>query len=273
MKKAGFVPAPIWVGAMIWGASLPLGSACSEPAPRTPAPEVSQIPSRADWYRSLVRKGHASERLGQKQDALADYTLAIESRTLAGDEQAQILFGRGLLLEAMGRPNDALTDYSAALSLTPDFAAARNRRAGLYARMGEVAEAQGGVAEAGDTHSRPQAADPHLDAPAASRESTRTAAAVPTTTDGKEVPPNGHRRQAQLQLGAWRSPQKAEQGWDHAKALAGDVLVGASPRIVAVDLPGAGRFYRLRVTVTQTGSGGLCVALAAKGLDCILIHD
>lgn len=264
---------------MIWGASLPMGSAWSEPDVHTPAPEAPQILSRADWYRSLVRKGHASERLGQKQDALADYTLAIESRTLAGDEQAQILFGRGLLLEAMGRPNDALADYGAALSLTPDFAAARSRRAGLYARAGEAAEARGDLVQAQDFYSRSLAADPQfrpaaerLEVLAANRESTRSVDAVSRAVEG-QVAPNGHRRQAQLQLGAWRSPQRAEQGWDLAKALASDVLKGAAPRIVAVDLPGAGRFYRLRVTVTQTGSKGLCVALAAKGLDCILIHD
>lgn len=263
----------------MWGASLPLGFAWSEPAPRALAPEVLQIPSRVDWYRSLVRKGHASERLGQKQDALADYTLAVESHTLAGDELAQILFDRGLLLEAMGRPNDALTDYSAALSLTPEFAAARNRRAGLDARAGEAAQAQGRIAEAGDFHNRSQEADPYLrsaagevNVPTAGSESGRAGEAIPTALDRSKVS-LGHRRQAQLQLGAWRSPQKAERGWDHAKALASDVLEGASPRIVAVDLPGAGRFYRLRVTVAQTGSGGLCVALAAKGLDCILIHD
>jgi tetratricopeptide (TPR) repeat protein len=265
---------------MLWGACLPMGSAWSEPAPRTPVQEASQIPSRADWYRSLVRKGHVSERLGQKQDALADYTLAIESRTLAGNEQAQILFDRGLLLEAMGRPNDALTDYSAALSLTPDFAAARNRRAGLYAQTGEAAQAQGRIVEAGDFHDRSQAADPNLrsaagemNMPTAGGEGSRAGAPIPTAVGGGKASPAGRHRQAQLQLGAWRSPQKAELGWNHAKALASDVLEGASPRIVAVDLPGTGRFYRLRVTVAQTGSGGLCVALAAKGLDCLLIHD
>lgn len=255
-----------------------MGSAWSEPEPRVPAPQATQILSRADWYRSLVRKGHASERLGQKQDALADYTLAIESCTLAGDEQAQILFDRGLLLEAMGRSNDALTDYSAALALTPDFAPARNRRAGLYARVGAVAQAQSGIA--GDFHGPALATDPYshpveseTDAHAAGRESIRVGEGVAIASNSEKVPPKASGRQAQLQLGAWRSPQKAEQGWDHAKALASDVLEGAAPRIVAVDLPGAGRFYRLRVTVTQSGSRGLCVALAAKGLDCILIHD
>jgi tetratricopeptide (TPR) repeat protein len=263
---------------MIWGAFLPIGSAWSEPEPRAPALEASQISSRADWYRSLVRKGHVSERLGQKQDALADYTLAIESRTLDGDEQARILFDRGLLLEAMGRLNDAQTDCRAALALTPDFAAARRRCAGLYARFGEVAQGRelgitGDVRGASlESAPRSHPVGSKTDTLAAG-ESTGAGGAAAAGLDSGERPSKGYRRQTLLQLGAWRSPQKAEQGWDHAKALASDVLEGATPRIVAVDLPGAGRFYRLRVTVTDTGSGGLCVALAAKGLDCILIHD
>ena len=76
------------------------------------------------------------------------------------------------------------------------------------------------------------------------------------------------KREPQVQLGAWRSPENAAKGWTQARQLAGEALDGLSPRIVAVDLPGVGRYYRLRVAAAQTSPRALCVALAAKGLDC-----
>ena len=50
-----------------------------------------------------MARGRVSEKLGQNEDALADYTLAIESHTLPNDEQARAVFDRGLLFDGMGR--------------------------------------------------------------------------------------------------------------------------------------------------------------------------
>jgi hypothetical protein len=44
-----------------------------------------------------------------------------------------------------------------------------------------------------------------------------------------------------------------------------------SPNIVPVDLPGKGRFYRLRVDAQD--SRQLCATLKAKGLICIPVHN
>ena len=301
MKKTGFVPVPVWGAAMLWAACAPIAAAWSA---STPVPAALQSSSRADWYRSLIAKGHASERLGQKQDALADYTLAIESHVLTRSDQVQALLDRGLLLDGMGRPSDALADYNATLLLSPNLVAALNNRAGIYARlgrlaearrdylsalgvasnserhfsyfgMGQIAEIQGSFTEAADFYSRSLAVDPHfrlaeerMDALGAYLQRT-----APQMTFSEQAPPDQGRREAELQLGAWRSEQNAARGWDHARTVASDVLEGAAPRIVVVDLPGAGRFYRLRVTVAQTGSRGLCGALAAKGLDCFAVHE
>ncbi len=280
MRKAGFVPAPVWAGALLWAVCAPTGAVWSAPERMALVPGASQTSSRVDWYRSLIQKGHASERLGQKPDALADYTLAIESSALAGEDQVQVLFDRGRLLESMGRPRDALADYNAALFLSPDFAAARNNRDGIYVQLGRIAEVQGDFAGAREFYNQARAASPHFGpaterpgALAVGRESIGSGRGAPAAGNIGGPSADGHRREAQLQLGAWRSEQKAMQGWDHARALARDVLEGAAPRIIAVDLPGTGRFYRLRVTLTQTGSSGLCRALAAKGLDCLLVHD
>lgn len=304
MRKAGFVLAPVWVGALLLAVGAPAGAAWPVPETEMPAPEALSISSRADWYRSLIQRGHASERLGQRQDALADYTLAIESHTLMGSDQIQVLSDRARLREGMGRPKDALADYGRVLSLSPNFVAALNGRAGIHARLGQfadarqdylsalavvgsserqhsyfglgqVSEAQGDVAQAREFYNQALAADPHF-GPAGERLGALFAnrADIPPRNpaeDNRDFPSGG--RETQLQLGAWRSEQKAARGWDHVKALASDVLDGAAPRIVPVDLPGVGRFYRLRVTVAQTGSRGLCMALTAKGLNCILVHD
>ena len=78
----------------------------------------------------------------------------------------------------------------------------------------------------------------------------------------------------QLQLGAWRSETAAMEGWNHATRQAGGLLDGLMPRIVAADLPGKGRYYRLRAgPVNSTDPLQLCKALLAKGLDCILAQD
>ncbi|HWF64509.1 MAG TPA: tetratricopeptide repeat protein, partial [Rhizomicrobium sp.] len=77
----------------------------------------------------------------------------------------------------------------------------------------------------------------------------------------------------QIQLGAWRSAAEATQGWNRAVTQAGAVLEGYSPLIVAVDLPGAGRYYRLRVAIEKSQAKSLCAALMAKGLACIPARD
>ena len=75
---------------------------------------------------------------------------------------------------------------------------------------------------------------------------------------------------ADVQLGAWRSEGEANAGWDKAKLRAGGALDGFSPHIVTADLPGKGRYYRLRVSVTGPQSrSAFCADLSAKGVACL----
>jgi hypothetical protein len=79
---------------------------------------------------------------------------------------------------------------------------------------------------------------------------------------------------AQVQLGAWRSQAEADAGWDKARAKAGGFLDRLNPRVVTADLPGKGRYYRLRVAPPAGQSrASLCYSLAAKGLICMSVWD
>ena len=101
-------------------------------------------------------------------------------------------------------------------------------------------------------------------------------------TAGEDIPsnlrPSSVEREAlsglQLQLGAWRSEAAAIEGWNRATRQAGDLLKGLIPHIVAADLPGRGRYYRLRTkAASATDSVRLCQALTAKSLACVLAPD
>lgn len=78
----------------------------------------------------------------------------------------------------------------------------------------------------------------------------------------------------EVQLGAWRSQAEADAGWDKARAKAPGLLGPLRPHIVTVDLPGRGRYYRLRVSPPAGQSQkALCDSLVAAGLACIPIRD
>jgi hypothetical protein len=78
----------------------------------------------------------------------------------------------------------------------------------------------------------------------------------------------------EVQLGAWRSAAEAHAAWDKTKSRAGDVLDDVSPDIVAAEVPGKGRYFRLRVRPGLGESGTqMCARLAARALDCFPVRD
>lgn len=328
---------------MILAASLALGVAAA------PMPHPAQSsPAAPDRGSRLIDAGRALEMSGQKDEALTDYTEAIESRELDRDARTRALFDRGLLLDGMDRLDDALKDYSAALSASPKFAAALNNRANVYRRLrrfaeaqhdyraslaagnlqtqypyyglGQIAEAQGKTDEARNFYAKALAVAPdfvlasrkmaaldapqaiHLHPPQKIAQAAKAAEpvilrppparlaqtkAAPVHLRPPEPVPTSYDRDSpalkpaldraglgsQVQLGAWRTEAEATQGWNRALRQAAGVLEGYSPHIVAVDLPGAGRYYRLRVATDKSGSKALCEALTAKGLACISARD
>lgn len=78
----------------------------------------------------------------------------------------------------------------------------------------------------------------------------------------------------EVQLGAWRSQDEANAGWDKAKQRAGGALDGINPHIVTADLPGKGRYYRLRINVSGAQNGmAFCADLSARGVSCLPARD
>jgi tetratricopeptide (TPR) repeat protein len=325
MRRSNVIPI------LVLAASFALGAAA--------APVADSQSSSAGRGAQLIEAGRALEMSGQKDEALVDYTRAIESHALDRDERARALFDRGLLLDGMSRLDDALQDYSAALSVSPKFAAALNNRANIYRRLrrfveaqrdyraslaagnpqiqypyyglGQIAEAQGKMDQARNFYAKALAVDPdfvlasqkmaalnapqaiHLRPPQKIAQARKAATPVilrppaprptPMHLRPPETVPASYDRDSpalkpaldqtglsgQVQLGAWRSEAEATAGWNKAVRQAEGVLEGYSPHIVAVDLPGAGRYYRLRITADKGGSKALCAALTARGLACI----
>lgn len=79
---------------------------------------------------------------------------------------------------------------------------------------------------------------------------------------------------AQIQLGAYREQEMASQAWSKIEAASGGALKGLSPLTVSVDLPGKGRFWRLRAAVPdRVEARRICSALVGQGQDCLVARD
>jgi tetratricopeptide (TPR) repeat protein len=309
--------------------------------------------------RLLMNSGMAHERLGQHDEAHADFTAALKSKALSPPDRVRAVFDRGVALDALGRTKDAIGDYSEAIRLGPRFAPALSNRANAYRRLGRLSEAKrdylaalaagnagreypyyglGQIAEklgdidtARDYYTKAIIANPGYVLAAQSLATLnrfRRASIVLRPPIGKTTPPNDVRYKppvemasylhppapvkqqppkagpmriavrdvpapplrhaivegvkkpaldspaAQVQLGAFRDPAAAREGWNKIVAVSDGALQGESPLVVPVDLPGKVRLWRLRAAVGDKSSARrLCAALATKGLACIIVRD
>jgi len=247
---------------------------------------IEQVPRYAT---ALNNRANAYRRTERYAEARADYQASLA----AGNDQPEYpLYGLGRIAEAQGDPVMAKAFYQRALGANANFASASKRMAAL--------------ASVGDTYTL-HAPDEPVAVPTIAREEVKRpqpAASVTASAEGAQddlvlrpsildvgkkkapqpeaqahvasfVPPEpsvgstGNNGEL-VQLGAWRNQGDAALGWNKAAAAAGDLLNGASPRIVEADVPGKGHFWRLR---TQAPAGvsaaDFCTQLRAKGLGCI----
>ncbi len=230
--------------------------------------------NRANAYRLQNRLAEA------KRDYLASLA--------AGNLQPEYSFyGLGEIAEAAGNRDGARGFYSQAVAANPNYGLAAERLAALGGGPDEAANAgvihlrpPKGVrtADAGaPVVLQPPGAAVHLHSPrvlpasyAANRTEPGLRPALDAATRGAQA---GGQGGGQVQLGAWRTEDEAGQGWNRAQRLSGGLLAGLSPHIVAADLPGRGRYYRLRVGPAAQGPARLCAALTAQGVDCIPARD
>jgi tetratricopeptide (TPR) repeat protein len=230
--------------------------------------------ARRDYLAALSAQGGKPQYswygLGQIAEAQHDTPAArgFYAKATAADA------GYGLASErlaALGGPPDGAIADPAAVVLHPPLAAAEKSGFKVAANESDgtivLRAPRSRAKDAAVALHRPSAPAKALPAPAArARLALRPALdqpARPGKTAGDEV-----------QLGAWRSEEEANTGWGKAKARADGTLDGLNPHVVTADLPGKGRYYRLRVA---PGAGHnraeLCAALTAKGLACLLARD
>jgi tetratricopeptide (TPR) repeat protein len=217
---------------------------------------------------ALNNRANVFRRQNRFEDARRDYLAS-----LAADNPAPEYpyYGLGQVAESAGKPDEARNFYARALAANPGYGLAAERLAALGGAEPQtqaitLKPPKGVSAEDAPVvlHRpavEPVAAPVQAQPPPKPAAPSRQEAALPLrpALDG----PAGE----QVQLGAWRSEGEAAEGWRRAVGKANGVLGGFSPRIVAVDLPGRGRFYRLRVVTLDAKD--LCAVLTSQDVACI----
>jgi len=239
-------------------------SAAIKLAPRF-APALN---NRANVYRRQNRLAEA------RRDYLASLT--------AGNAQPEYSwYGLGEVAEAAGDARAARQAYGRALAANPAYQLAAERLAALggdisapvtVIHLKPPKEAAG--AEAGPITLKPPKADAGPVAGLNPPQPDMANMAPAHFDPGPDLRPAlDDSTKAQVQLGAWRTEEEAGAGWNRAKRQAGDLLDGLSPHIVAAEVPGRGRYYRLRAGPVAGAADELCAALTARGQDCIPARD
>lgn len=88
-------------------------------------------------YDDAIMDGASNLNTGKTEDALADFTRAIEidPRKAAG------YLGRGNTLQIMGHYEKSIEDYNSALAIKPDLPNAYVNRGSAYSHLGEIKKA------------------------------------------------------------------------------------------------------------------------------------
>lgn len=233
---------------------------------------------------ALLQRGFLLDSLNRWNEAVRDYSAAAGLKTSSA---ATALNNRANIYRRQKRLTEARRDYLAAL------AAGNSRPQFSYYGLGQIAEARqdkeaarGFYAQAVLADAQYRLAAERLAVLGGPPDGALAAPEVVTlrppslvaqrrggfrpqlrpSMDGVASPPG----QRIVQLGAWRSEAEAHSGWKNALASAGTRLKGVLPQIVPADLPGKGRFYRLRIAASHPET--LCASLRAAGQGCWLVQ-
>ena len=221
---------------------------------------------------ALLQRGFLLDSLNRWNEAVRDYSAAAVLKTSSA---ATALNNRANIYRRQKRLSEARRDYLAALT------AGNSRPQFSYYGLGQIAEARQDKETARGFYTQAVSADAGYRL-AADRLAQlggppegilvppevvklRPPSQAPQAAPGPRLRPTMDTNDRQMvQLGAWRSEAEARAGWKMALAAAKG-LKGLSPQIAAVEIPGKGRFYRLRVV---TPHPTLCASLRAAGQGC-----
>ena len=252
---------------------------------------------------ALNNRANVFRRQNRFEDARRDYLASLAADNPAPEYP---YYGLGQIAESEGKPDEARNFYARALAANPGYSLAAERLAALGGAVPQtqaitLKPPKGVGAEDAPVVLHPPTAKPVAtlaqvrqtqaitlkppkgasaeNAPAVPHPPTAKPVAMQAQAPPKPAVPSRQEevlplRPAldspageQAQLGAWRSEGEAAAGWRRAVTQANGALAGFSPHIVAVDLPGRGRFYRLRVVTLDAKH--LCVTLINQDVACI----
>ena len=224
---------------------------------------------------ALNNRANIYRRQNRLDEARRDYLAALQ----AGSEHAQYpWYGLGQIAESHHDGDAARGFYAKAVAADPSYSLAADRLAALGGPP------DGTLAEPDKIVLRPPGITPPPPAPEEQRAPAQQNVALhplksypARPTPITAAPPSPGLRPAldgpalegnpEVQLGAWRSETEAQAGWEKAHSKAGTALQGLSAHIVMADLPGKGRYFRLRVATSNPKH--LCQALQDAGVSCL----
>lgn len=219
---------------------------------------------------ALNNRANVFRRQGQFSRAEKDYVASLA----AGNTSPQYAyFGLGQIEEASGNMAAARTWYEKAVEADSTYTLAAERLAalgaqGTYAEI--VLKKPRGMDDAQAQDAPAQTASMPPLRPAIVDDSKRVSQR--SSARERSVPRAVSASAAAVQLGAWRDQADAAAGWNRLQSRAGNLLDGLTPHIEAADIPGRGRYYRLRTgPLGSSEAANLCGALKARGLDCMAV--
>jgi len=231
-------------------------------------------------------RGNIYFRRSRLMDAQQDYLAALAAE---GGQSQYSYYGLGRIAESEGDKRAARDFYAKAVALDAGYVAASERLAALGGPPTAVADpvdrivlrppvAASQTVPGGSIVLRPP--PPKEDKPAQAPAMPPQSSFMPVyasmlrpALDQSDVRA-ATRLGGEVQLGAWRSAAEARAAWDQSKVRAQGALDGLTPQILAAEVPGKGRYFRLRVRPSSGQSGALlCAQLTAKALDCFAVRD
>jgi tetratricopeptide (TPR) repeat protein len=253
------------------------------------------IKLQPDFSPALNNRANVYRRLKRYDDAMRDYWSALAVRGVAAE---YCFYGMGRIAEEQGDIAAARDFYSKALKVNSKFKYASQQTDYInknsfqqHVDKPKIANMTVAVRRQTSPHEAPDAKEPPAPplrlgivdgtkrGAAAQAQTVQALTAdiksakyelnrLKTASQTQSQPRAG---QVEVQLGAYRNQAAAEAGWETVAARAGEALAGRSPKIFAVDLPGRGRFYRLRLAAADLPAARrLCIRLAQTGQECLI---